>query len=147
MATGERWHDINQLQRDMDDWFGNWREPMGIRTNRFDYPPMNLEVSTECYDYYIFIPGMTPEELDIQCDGRQLTVSGEKPAQHPDPEQYHPYRKERFAGKFKRNINLAEDIDTNAISARYNDGVLHLKALRVAESKPQQINIQSGAQS
>ena len=49
---------------------------------------------------------------------------------------------ERFAGRFRRVINLPDDIDVNAVAATYKNGVLHISVQRREAAQPRRINIQ-----
>jgi HSP20 family protein len=48
---------------------------------------------------------------------------------------------ERFSGRFRRVVNLPEDIDPNAVSADYRDGVLHVSIARRAAAQPRRIEV------
>jgi HSP20 family protein len=49
---------------------------------------------------------------------------------------------ERFAGRFRRVVSLPEDIDPNAVTADYRDGVLHVSIKRRESTQPRRIPIQ-----
>ena len=50
--------------------------------------------------------------------------------------------RERFSGRFRRVVSLPDDIDPNAVNARYRDGVLHVSVSRRETSQPRRIDIQ-----
>jgi len=49
---------------------------------------------------------------------------------------------ERFAGRFRRAVSLPEDVDPDAVTANYRDGVLHISVARRAEAMPRRIAVQ-----
>ena len=49
---------------------------------------------------------------------------------------------ERFAGRFRRVVSLPDDIDPNAVSAAYTDGVLHVSVKRRQRAQPRRIEVQ-----
>jgi HSP20 family protein len=49
---------------------------------------------------------------------------------------------ERFAGRFHRVVTLTDDLDPNAVQARYRDGVLHVSIKRHEAAQPRKIDIQ-----
>jgi HSP20 family protein len=49
---------------------------------------------------------------------------------------------ERFDGRFRRVISLPDDIDPNAVSADYTDGVLHVSVKRRESAQPRRIEVQ-----
>ncbi|MFN3595282.1 MAG: Hsp20/alpha crystallin family protein, partial [Thiobacillaceae bacterium] len=46
------------------------------------------------------------------------------------------------AGRFRRVVSLPDDIDPNAVSATYRDGVLHVSVARREAAQPRRITIQ-----
>ena len=49
---------------------------------------------------------------------------------------------ERFAGRFSRVVSLSDDLDPNAVSADYRDGVLHVSVKRRESAQPRRIAVQ-----
>ncbi|HRD94680.1 MAG TPA: Hsp20/alpha crystallin family protein, partial [Accumulibacter sp.] len=49
---------------------------------------------------------------------------------------------ERFAGRFRRVVTLPDDIDVNAVEAKYRDGVLRISIARKQDALPRRITIQ-----
>jgi HSP20 family protein len=48
---------------------------------------------------------------------------------------------ERFAGRFRRVVSLPDDVDPNAVSAEYRNGVLHLAIKRRESAAPRRIEV------
>lgn len=46
-----------------------------------------------------------------------------------------------LAGRFRRVVTLPDDIDPNAVSARYGDGVLHVSIARKQAAQPRRIPV------
>lgn len=86
------------------------------------------------------LPGMKKEEIDIQLNGDTLVLRGErKIEQSQKGEQYH--RVERQYGAWQRSFQIEIPIDTQNVSADYNDGVLTVRLPKAEEIKPRQIEI------
>jgi HSP20 family protein len=49
---------------------------------------------------------------------------------------------ERFAGRFRRVVTLPDDVDANAVDAKYRDGVLRISIARKQSAQPRRITIQ-----
>ncbi|BCX81625.1 HSP20 family protein [Methylomarinovum caldicuralii] len=71
------------------------------------------------------IPGMEPDQFDIQIVGDTLVVRGEKLAEREESGG-HYYLLERAYGAFERAIPLPVPVDENRAEARYRNGVLTL---------------------
>jgi HSP20 family protein len=70
-----------------------------------------------------------------------LTIEGERASALPADEKVAVHINERFAGRFRRVVSLPDDIDPNAVSAEYRDGVLHLAIKRRESAAPRRIEI------
>ncbi len=73
-----------------------------------------------------------------------LTVAGERRASLPESGDAKTtlHLNERFAGRFRRVVSLPDDIDPNAVTADYRDGVLHVSVQRRASAQPRRIDVQ-----
>ena len=49
---------------------------------------------------------------------------------------------ERFTGRFRRVVSLAEDLDPNRVTANYRDGVLCISIKRRESAQPRRISVQ-----
>lgn len=129
---------FRRMEEDMDEIFG--RLP-GIRSvARGSFPPVNVGVTPEKVDVYLFSPGLDAGSLDVSIQQNVLTVAGHRKAAAAEDAKF--YRRERFSGEFRRVITLPDDIDPDQVTAHYADGVLHVAVLRRESSKPRQIQIQ-----
>jgi len=92
---------------------GLWRPVVDVREN-----DKNIVVHAE-------LPGVKKEDITIDVSEGTLTLSGEKREEKKeDNERYH--RVERSYGKFTRQFNLPEGVNTSQICACFNNGVLEL---------------------
>ncbi|MDE0214493.1 MAG: Hsp20/alpha crystallin family protein [Deltaproteobacteria bacterium] len=73
------------------------------------------------YVIRIDMPGVDPEDLDIQVEGRVLSIKGERKGE----EKGH-YLRETFRGKFERTVRLPEGLATDKLEARYKNGVIEI---------------------
>jgi HSP20 family protein len=107
---------------------------------RGGYPAMNVGNTATSVEIYAFAPGLDPANIDVQIEKGTLTVAGERQIIAPQPdEKAMRHIDERFAGRFRRVVTLPDDIDPNAVQARYRDGVLHVSIQRLAAIQPRRI--------
>ncbi len=129
--------EFERLQRELDQAFGL----PSIRGIARGYPAMNVGTTPRSIEIYAFAPGIDPASIDVQIEQGVLTISGErKPESVPEGATVHI--DERFAGRFRRVVSLPDDIDPNAVSATYRDGVLHVSVARREAAQPRRITIQ-----
>ena len=137
---GDLFDQFSRLQRDLDDFWGTSAGPASIRAvARGSQPPINVGVTAEGADVYVFAAGLDQEQVDLSVQQNLLTISGQCPAM--EPEGANAYLQERFNGPFRRVIALPEDINPESATAKYRDGVLHINFARKEEAKPRQIRI------
>jgi HSP20 family protein len=132
--------EFRRLEQDLDEQLGHWLWPLGIRsTARGTWPPMNVGLTPDNVEIYLFAAGLDPKSIDISVEQSLLTVSGERKV--PERGEVAWYRNERFDGNFRRVISLPEDVDPDSIQARYRNGVLQITATRPEAAKPRQIQV------
>ena len=89
------------------------------------------------------LPGVKPEEVDIQVTGDTLTIRGE--VRHEEERERGNVRiQERRYGTFRRSLRLPPNVNTDAIDATFENGVLKLRIPQTEESKPKQIKVKAG---
>jgi HSP20 family protein len=138
---GSLFEDFRRLEEEMDEMFGRWPWPAGIRSvARGTYPPINVGSTAEQVDIYLFAAGLDPKTIDISLQQNLLTVLGERRA--PVEKDANYYRKERFDGAFRRVITLPEDVDPDNVEARYRNGILQIQVQRRESARPRQIEVQ-----
>lgn len=69
------------------------------------------------------VPGVKPEELEVSIENDVLTIRGEIKRQH-ESQDAKVYRREIATGQFARSVRLPDDVDCDAISARFENGMV-----------------------
>lgn len=89
------------------------------------------------------LPDIKPEELDIRVENNILTIRGERKFENKVKEDNY-LRVERSYGSFSRSFSLASSVNSEAIKADYQNGVLTLSIPKREEAKPKQIKVNVG---
>jgi HSP20 family protein len=105
------------------------------------YPQINIGSADESVEIVVFAPGIDPSKLEVTVDKGLLTISGERQRLEL-PADTRPYAQERFAGSFRRAIELPRDADPDRVQARYANGCLSVSIGKRETSKPRTIAIQ-----
>lgn len=71
----------------------------------------------------VFAPGRIKEHFKVDVEGTELRISYAPPEGFPRPEWV---LREYSRGGFVRSFQLDETVDANNITAKYEDGVLHV---------------------
>ncbi len=71
------------------------------------------------------LPGFKKEDISVDIDKDCLTITAEHKSEDKEENADSYIRRERYYGSYTRSFNV-KGIDTEAITAAYNDGVLTL---------------------
>lgn len=96
-------------------------------------------------DHYILnadLPGIDPGSVDVDVDGQLLTIRAERTPRSQEGVKWLAH--ERPSGSFLRQLNLGDGIDTQSISATYDNGVLSVMIPVSERAKPRKVEIMSG---
>jgi HSP20 family protein len=103
-------------------------------------PPVDIYESEQELVVKADLPDIDPKDLDIRVENNILTIRGERKfEQNADQDSY--LRVERPYGPFSRSFALANTVNTEAIRAEYQNGVLTLHIPKREEAKPKQIKV------
>jgi HSP20 family protein len=131
--------EFDRLQREVQDLFDHAPSIRGL--GRGGYPALNVGSTPSSVEVHAFAPGLDPAGIDVNLDRGVLTISGERKPREGGDEKTTVHLDERFSGRFRRVVNLPEDIDPTAVSADYRDGVLHVSIARRAAAQPRRIEV------
>jgi HSP20 family protein len=133
--------ELDRLQREMQQALDVSPSIRGF--GRGGFPALNVGGTPQSVEIYAFAPGLDPASLNVNLDRGVLTISGERKADLPVSDQKAAIHiNERFAGPFSRVVSLSDDLDPNAVSADYRDGVLHVSIKRRESAQPRRITVQ-----
>lgn len=107
------------------------RQMVGGANTRSNYMPADAYRKDDRFYLHIDLPGIDPESIDVTVEKNTLTVSAERRWERDGEEQL--MLSERPTGSFSRQFFLGESLDTDAIEAGYDHGVLTL-SIPVAET-------------
>lgn len=103
----------------------------------FFYPPTNIVEEADHYLLSLKVPGYNKDEFKIAVLGNELRISVDSKNVRNENINH-----QEFARKaFKRQFELNEKIDNNAIKAEYKDGILELRLDKKEEFRHEEIEI------
>jgi len=147
-----RWEplrELTSLQSEMNRLFNTvFDAPSGTASGpvlRRWVPAMDLVESGDHFVLRADLPGMSEEDIQIELEDGTLTVSGERKDEHEERQEgFH--RLERSFGAFSRSLTLPKGVDADAVSAKFDRGVLEIRIPKPEERKPRRISIAHGGQ-
>ncbi len=93
------------------------------------YPSLDVYESTDALCIELEIPGVNPDEVNVEVVGRTLVIAGMK-RDAPVSKGVRYIRMERGFGKFRRELDIPEIFDLEKVDARFSDGVLIIRIAR-----------------
>ncbi|MFP4624734.1 MAG: Hsp20/alpha crystallin family protein [Gemmatimonadota bacterium] len=91
------------------------------------------------------IPGMRPDDIEIDLENNVLTVSGEKSEEREKEGKEGRYHlSERRYGRFNRSFVLPRDVEPDGIEARCQDGLLTIRVPKSERARRRRIEVQGG---
>jgi HSP20 family protein len=114
---------------------------LAVRNGSMNWTPaVDISENAEAFMFTMELPGMTPETVDIEVKGKQLTIKGERPAVEAK-EGVQVHHRERPSGRFARVFQLHKAVDAEKVTATYRDGLLEVIVPLHAETKPRKIAV------
>ena len=104
-------------------------------------PPMDVVETADEVLCHIEVPGLKPEDIEIQVEDNRLIVSGEKKFEQSQDEGGYRLVERRY-GRFERSFTLPRTIDANNVRAHHEHGVLTIVLPRAEAAKPRRIQIE-----
>ena len=87
-------------------------------------PPVDLLETEDAFLLYAELPGVEREAIELHADGSRLILSGQR---QPPTDASGFVRMERSYGAFRRVFELALPVDADAITARFEHGILEVR--------------------
>jgi len=119
------------FNRDWKDWTNrNFSE-----TNT-TLPSVNVKEGEDGYEVEMAAPGLGKKDFKIELSHGILTISSEKKAENETKKGQQFTRREFSYQSFSRSFNLPHTVDSEKISAKYDNGILKVLIPKREEAKP-----------
>ncbi len=139
MANVMRWEAMDdQLENLVQSFF----RPASV-TTRDLVSPIRMDVSEKenAYVVHAEMPGVKKEDIKIEIDGNEVSISAESKNEKEVKVGDRALRSERYYGKVSRSFSLAQEVDDDAASAKFENGVLELALPKKAVAKAKLVSV------
>ena len=139
----EPWTLMNQLQQELARAFDD-------RTGRTErgnsvvewVPAVDIREEESRFVLRADLPGVEPKDIEVTMDDGVLTLRGKRELEQR--EEREGYRRvERVSGQFFRRFTLPDTADSEAISARSQQGVLEVSIPKQPKLQPRRIAVET----
>ena len=137
IAIREPWGLLNRLSRDLDGYLG-----APASNNVAFIPAVDVQEEMDHYVVSADLPGVLPADIEITADKGVLTLRGERKSdRREDAAGYE--RIERVTGSFVRRFTLPEDVQGDAIKAKFAHGVLTVSIPKQPVVAPRKVVVEA----
>ena len=105
-------------------------------------PAVDIHEEKERFVVRADLPGVSPDDIDVNMENGVLSLSGERTTQSSD-EIDGLQRIERVSGKFYRRFNLPETADADGITARSANGILEISIPKAAQLLARRVAVEA----
>jgi HSP20 family protein len=122
----------------LDQTFGSFGLP-GLMTEAVGWsPPVDIEEQDDAYVIEAELPGVQKDDVNIELQSNELMITGEI----KEREREGILRKRtRRIGRFEYRVRLPEQVDSDNVEAKLNDGVLTVRVPKVQRADRRQIKV------
>ena len=145
MATLVRWEPFRELaalQNEMSRYMNGLLESNGQATQSW-VPTADVWEADDEVVYAFDLPGIPEQDISVELEDGALTITAERAREH-QVEDGKYFRFERRFGTFSRTIGLPQGVNEDAVSAKFEHGVLEVHVQKPEEPKPRKIQIGVG---
>ena len=132
----------NSMDRFMDRFLTDFTRPVEGEdfTGQTFTPAVDIKETPQEFLVTAEVPGIRKEDIHIEVADNLLTLKGERKFEREEKnESYH--RVERSFGAFSRSFTLPTSVKTDAIEAKFHDGLLSVRIPKAEEKVPKKIEI------
>ena len=111
----------------VEDWFKNFgMRPFSMEMENAPTIKMDLSESDTAYTVRAEMPGIKKEDVKVQIDGNQVSISAETKQEKEEKEGERVICREIHQGSVYRSFSLGNDVDETQAQAKYENGTLEL---------------------
>ena len=143
MSERDLFASFERMRREMDEMFGDSFGRSGLSRRR--WPPIDVAYASDPPRAIVTaeLAGVDSVDLALQIEGRRLILAGRRRASSVEGEVYQQVEIER--GVFRRIVELAADVQSDAATARYENGMLRIELpLLSRAARAREVPIESG---
>jgi HSP20 family protein len=141
MIRWQPFREIASLQREMNQLFEALDPFPTSTTSSFSLvPPVEVKETPETIHVRMEVPGLEPQDLDIQVTANSLSISGERKSESRS-ESDGTIRSEFRYGQFQRVIPLPARIQNDKVDASYKNGILEISLPKEEAEKSKVVKV------
>jgi HSP20 family protein len=136
IAIREPWGLFNRLSRELDV------RSTAASADVSYIPAVDVREEKDAFVLQADLPGVKPEDIDVTAEKGILTLKGRRQIDKREGAVGYE-RIERVAGNFTRRFSLPDNVQADAIKAKFTNGVLEVSIPKQAEVAPKRVAVET----
>ncbi len=133
--------DIEALQKEMNHLFEQFVPARREQLFGGSFvPAAEVKETDTTIDLKVEVPGLSPEDIDIQVAADTVSITGERKSESTS-EENGVTRSEFHYGRFQRIIPLPARVQNTAVEAEYKDGIVTLHLPKDEEEQKRVVKV------
>jgi HSP20 family protein len=145
MSNITRWEpfrDFISMRKDMDRLMDEFFSAPRTTQSGWGLPMIDMYQTDDDVVVKATMPGLDPEDLDIQITGDTLTIRGDVEQEETKEGATYHIREHQYQ-RFSRSITLPVMVEADKADAQMKNGVLTLTLPKAEETKPKVISVKA----
>lgn len=138
----EPFQEMDALRRQLDRVFDDLNSTTEAASTTWT-PTVRLIDTGDNYQLMAQLPGVNPDDIDIQVSREAIAISGHRSAPDTAEGEQVLFDDIRY-GTFRRVLNLPEAVQNDQVHAEYSHGLLTLTLPKVEEARNRVVKINLG---
>jgi HSP20 family protein len=126
-------NELDRVFERFEHGFPRWPSLFREGSGAIVTPELDVKENTDAVIVEAELPGVDEKDVSVTFANGMLTIKGEK-KQSKEEKKEDYYLAERSYGAFERTLRLPESVDDAKIEAKFDKGVLRVKAAKKPEA-------------
>jgi len=125
--------------------FRRFMQPMALNVEPMGEIRLDIDENDKSYTVRAELPGVKKEDLRVEVDGNQVSISAEVRKDYEQKDKAGTGRtlvRETYRGSASRSFTLAHDVDESGVVAKLEDGMLTLTLPKREGTRSRRVAIQ-----
>ncbi len=132
----------NEIPSLLANLFNNDLENFGLSnfsSTNTTLPSVNIKENPEGFEVEVAAPGFDKNDFIIELNGDVLTISSEKQIENETKDDERFTKREFSYQSFTRSFTLPDVVESDKITAKYDNGILQILIPKKEEAKPKPV--------
>ena len=117
-----------------------WESPTPVSYRTGLYPPVDMFEHKDELVMRVELPGIRKEDIGVHLEGDILNITADKKPEEVSKDATY-YASERCFGDYSRSVSLPFPVNTDKVTATFENGLLDIRLPKAEEAKGKKIEV------